>query len=163
MGSGFLGNDASFMLDFVVVALIAVVPLIVWSLLEVKVRRNYLRHRNLQLLLGIVLLVTVAAFEIDMRMQGGWLQIINKDPASPRRTPQEIETIRAFLYVHLIFAISTPVLWATTLILAFKRFASPPAPSAHSRLHSRLGWLSTADIVLTSVTGLAFYYVAFVR
>jgi len=53
-------------------------------------------------------------------------------------------------------------LWATTLTLALKRFPSPPAPAAHSRLHKMLGWMSTVDLVLTSFTGLMFYYMAFV-
>ena len=39
---------------------------------------------------------------------------------------------------------------------------NPPQPSTHSRLHKVLGWVSTLDLVLTSVTGLIFYYVAFV-
>jgi hypothetical protein len=29
-------------------------------------------------------------------------------------------------------------------------------------VHKTLGWLSTIDLVLTSFTGLMFYYVAFV-
>lgn len=163
MRNGFLGFDASFMLDFVVVALVAVVPVILWSLYVVKVQRNYALHRLLQIALGVILLVTVVAFEVDMRMQGGWERIINKDLASPRRSPDEIATIRQFLYVHLLFAISTPFLWGTTLALALKRFSAPPLPGPHSRLHKTLGWLSTVDLVLTSATGLAFYYIAFVR
>lgn len=163
MRHGFLGYDASFMLDFVVVALIGVVPVILWSLYAVKVRRHYGLHRTLQIMLGIILLITVAAFEVDMRLQGGWIAIINKPGLTPRRSLVEIEEIRRFLYVHLIFAVSTPVLWGTTLALALRRFPHPASPSGHSRLHRRLGWLSTADLMLTSVTGLAFYYVAFVR
>jgi hypothetical protein len=38
----------------------------------------------------------------------------------------------------------------------------PPAPCEHGRLHKRLGWLSAADITLTSVTGLLVYYYGFV-
>ena len=58
---------------------------------------------------------------------------------------------------------STPLIWTTTLVLAWRRFANPPQPGVHSRLHKTLGWISTLDLVLTSVTGLAFYYVAFMR
>jgi hypothetical protein len=53
-------------------------------------------------------------------------------------------------------------LWPITLGLAWKRFAHPPAPGAHSGLHKKLGWLSTVDITLTSITGLLFYNLAFV-
>jgi len=163
MQNGFLGFGASFMLDFVVVALIAVVPVVLWSLYAVRIQRNYAMHRTLQILLGAVLLVTVVAFEVDMRMQGGWQAIINKPGLTPRRSPDEIETIRKVLYFHLVFAISTPFLWGTALVLALKRFSRPPLPGAHSRLHRRLGWTATVDLVMTSLTGLVFYYFAFVR
>jgi uncharacterized membrane protein YozB (DUF420 family) len=66
------------------------------------------------------------------------------------------------LYVHLVFAISTVVLWVATISLATRRFPNPPEPGAHSRLHRRLGWLATLDITATSITGLMVYYFGFV-
>jgi hypothetical protein len=160
MAHGFLGYQSTFMLDFVVVALVLVVPLLVFSLYQVKVRRNYLAHRNLQLLLAGVLLVAVIAFEIDIRAHGGWEQIVGA--RTPALSPEQLATVRQTLYVHLMFAISTPVLWGITLVLAWKRFAKPPVPGGHSRLHKTLGWLSVVDLVLTSATGVLFYYRAFV-
>lgn len=163
MQNGFLGYNASFMLDVVVCALILVVPLILLSLYLVKVKRNYTAHRNLQLILAGVLLIAVSAFEIDLQIiHGGWLSIVNKAGEAPRLTGDALEFVRKVLWVHLVFAISTPFLWAATITLALRRFPSPPTPGAHSRLHSTLGWLSTLDIVMTSVTGLTFYYFAFV-
>ena len=163
MTSGFLGYDTTFMLDFVVCALVIVVPILVWSLYEVKVRRNYLRHRNLQLLLGVVLLVAVAAFEVDVQLvHGGWQQIVNKPGQPPRMTVDELSEVRRVLKIHLVFAVTTPLLWGTTLVLAWKRFEDPPTAGPHSGLHKKLGWLSTLDLVATSVTGLWFYYAAFV-
>lgn len=159
MTDGFLGFRASLMLDVVVCALVLVVPLLLYSLYVVKVRRNYTLHRNLQMLLGIVLGIAVIAFEIDMRMQGGWEQIVGKREIAS----DHFEQIRKMLYVHLVFAISTPFLWTATIVLALRRFANPPLPSPHSRLHKKLGWLATIDITLTSVTGLMFYYLAFVK
>jgi putative membrane protein len=162
MSNGFLGFDASFMLDFVVCALVLVVPVLACSIFAVKFRRNYVLHRNLQLALAVILLLAVSAFEIDMRMHGGWINIINKDPAQPRLTGDALETVRTALYIHMCFAITTPLLWGTTIFLALKRFPNPPQPGDHSRLHKTLGWLSTIDITMTSVTGLVFYYLAFV-
>lgn len=159
---GFLGFNASFMLDVIVCALILVVPTILFSLYVVKFRHNYVLHRNIQVLLGVVLLLTVVAFEIDTQLvHKGWQNIV-----AQRTTPltdEQFLFVRKVLWVHLVFAITTPFLWGTTLVLALKRFGSPPTPNAHSKLHSTLGWLSTVDIVMTSVTGLAFYYFAFVR
>ncbi len=159
---GFLGNDASFMLDFVVAALVLVVPVLLYSLFVVKVQHKYGLHRFLQVSLGITLLVAVSLFEIDMRLHGGWENIVNKDPAAPRLSEAQLAAVRQVLGIHLIFAISTPFLWAATLFLALKRFAKPPVPGAHSKLHKTLGWISVVDLVATSVTGLWFYYVAFV-
>lgn len=161
MKDGFLGYRTSFMLDFVVVALVLIVPILLYSLYAVKIRRQYTLHRNLQLFLGIVLLVAVGLFEYDLQhVQKGWENVVAKR-AIPL-TAEQLSSVRTILRIHLIFAISTPLLWATTITLALRRMPSPPAPCAHSKLHKLLGWSSTIDIVLTSVTGLVFYYFAFV-
>lgn len=161
MQDGFLGYRSSFMLDFVVVALVAVVPLVLFSLFVVKVQRNYLLHKRLQILIAAVLLIAVTAFEVDVQwLQGGWEKIVAK-----RETPltaEGMEQVRKILYIHLAFAVSTPLLWAVTLFAALRRFPSPPVPSSHSRLHKTLGWAATLDLVLTSATGLLFYYAAFI-
>src|SRR5690349_4668215 len=160
MSHGFLGYSSTFMLDFVVTALVLIVPALLASLYLVKVRKNYLAHRNLQLVLAAVLLAAVVAFEIDIRVRGGWRAIVGT--RTPALSDQQIEVVKQTLYVHLVFAISTPLLWGTTIALALKRMPKPPAPCAHSRLHKTLGWLSVIDLVLTSATGLLFYYRAFI-
>jgi putative membrane protein len=163
MQHGFLGYDTTFMLDFVVCALVVVVPILLLSLYQVKVRRNYLLHRNLQVLLGVVLLAAVLAFEVDVQLvHDGWENIVNKPGQPVRLTGDALANVRRILGIHLCFAITTPLLWGTTMVLAWRKFSRPPLPGPHSRLHSTLGWLSTLDLVATSVTGLWFYYVAFV-
>lgn len=161
MTDGFLGYKSSLMLDVVVVSLLLVVPLLIWSLYLVKVKRNYLTHRRLQTLLGVVLLVAVSAFEVDMRMQGGIDGILGKRTVS--LTPDQRGFFNGLLVVHLVFAVSTVLLWGTTLILAWNRTPRPPAPSLHSHLHKRLGWLSAIDITLTAITGLMVYYFGIIR
>ena len=163
MSQGFLGFDSSLMLDVVVCALVLVVPVIIFSLYQVKVKRHYALHATIQTVLGVVLLLVVVAFEVDMRLHGGWQNIVNKDPQAPRVVGEALSQVRTLLLVHLVFAVSTPLLWITTLGLAWRRFARPPEPGTHSRIHRTLGWLSTIDLVLTSITGLGFYYLAFVR
>ena len=163
MANGFLGNDASFMLDVVVCALVLVVPALLFSIYQVKFCKNYLLHRNLQVALGVVLLITVGAFEVDLQIvHGGWENVVNKNPEQPRITGDELNTVRRILQIHLVFAITTPLMWAWTIILAMKRMPSPPAPCEHSQLHKKLGWLSTIDITLTSITGLIWYSFAFI-
>ena len=157
MSHGFLGYQSTFMLDFVVSALVLIVPALLVSLFLVKVRRNYVAHRNLQVALAGVLFVAVVAFEVDVQfVHGGWEKIVGE------RTPEALNGVKQALRIHLLFAVSTPLLWAVTITLALRRMPNPPAPCAHSRLHKTLGWLSAIDLVLTSATGLIFYYRAFV-
>ncbi len=161
---GFLGYPTTFMLDFVVCALVLVVPLLLLSLWLVKFRRQYLAHKRLQIVLGVVLLAAVTAFEVDVQLvHGGWEKIVAKQNLEEAALAAKIASVRPWLLVHLVFAITTPFLWVATIVLALKRFGSNPAPGAHSKLHSLLGWASTIDITLTSVTGLLFYYVAFMK
>jgi putative membrane protein len=160
MSDGFLGYNATLMLDVVVCALVVVVPTLLFSLFAVKIRRNYRLHKALQITLGVVLLVVVGLFEIDMRIHGGIDGILAR--RSRLLSQADRDSFYVLLGVHLFFAVSTVVLWATTLALALKRMPDPPGPCEHSRLHKRLGWLSAVDITLTSVTGLMVYYYGFV-
>lgn len=164
MKDGFLGYQTSFMLDFVVCALIAIVPLLLFSLWNVKVGQRYQLHRKLQLLLGGVLLVAVSAFEVDLRfIQGGWENIVQKSSVDEAVLAERVAAAQPWMHFHLVFAISTPFLWVVTLGLALKRFDNPAQPGSHSKLHKILGWASTIDITMTAITGLVFYYVAFVN
>jgi hypothetical protein len=164
MQNGFLGYPTTFMLDFVVCALVLIVPMLLLSLWLVKVRRNFHAHMKLQLSLGVVLLLAVTAFEVDIQwIHGGWENIVAKQSLSDEALAAKIGDVRPWLMIHLVFAVSTPFLWITTIVLALKRFGRNPAPGPHSRLHSLLGWASTCDITMTSVTGLIFYYLAFIR
>jgi putative membrane protein len=159
---GFLGFDTSFMLDAVMVALLLIVPVLLWSVRLAR-RGRYQLHKQVQLALSGVLLVAVGAFEVDLQLlHGGWENVVNKIPESPRRTAQELETVRRVLWLHLLFAVTTPILWGITIVLALRRMPAPPGPCSHSRLHRNLGWASTIDLILTSATGFVFYYVAFV-
>ena len=74
MKDGFLGYHTSFMLDAVVVALVLVIPVLLFSLFYVKFRQHYVRHRNLQLTLAVLLLLAVFAFEFDLH----WIQKANQ-------------------------------------------------------------------------------------
>lgn len=159
MRDGFLGYPSSFMLDVVVCALVVIVPALVLSIYLVKFHRAYTWHRNLQVALGLVLLVAVGLFEIDMRLEGGVKGILAK--RSVPLTPDQLSFFYGVLWVHLVFAISTVFLWGTTLTLALRRMPNPPRPAEHSRLHKRLGWLSAIDITLTAITGLMVYYYGF--
>lgn len=160
MAQGFLGYPSTLMLDVVVCALVLVVPALLYSIYLVKYRRRYLLHRNLQVGLGAALLITVCLFEIDMRLHGGWRAILKNRPTP--LTEAQLTQVGQILAIHICFAVSAVVLWIVTLIHGLRNIPNPPAPSSHSGRHKTLGWLSTVTLALTSVTGLVFYYYAFV-
>ena len=66
------------------------------------------------------------------------------------------------LGVHLVFAVSTLLLWPITIVQALRRFPRPPGPSAYSPTHRAWARLAAASMFMTAVTGWVFYYLAFV-
>lgn len=154
--NGFLPTRATFMLDFVFVAMFAVLPVLAFSIRLVK-RRHYGWHKRLQIALALVLLVAVTAFEID-------LNLITKDwrplaEASPYYASRWVDWS---LWIHLCFAVPTPLLWIAVIVQALRKFPDPPAPNHYSRRHARWGWAATIGMTMTAVTGWVFYYLAFV-
>lgn len=154
---GFLGTRASFMLDFVFLAMFAVLPVLGYSVYLVKYQRRFDLHKKVQLALGAVLLIAVTLFEIDMRVNG-WEHLAKESPYFG----EGWSGVWISLYVHLVFAITTALLWIWVIVAAMRRFPKPPAPGIHSRQHILLARLAALDMVFTAVTGWIFYWLAFV-
>lgn len=149
------------MLDIVVLAMFAVVPVLLASVYLAKFRGKFMLHKQLQLGLAIVLGLAVAAFEVDMQFLTQWELRAEPSPyfeeANKWSCPAGIS-----LLIHLCFAIPTLVIWIGVVVAALRHFSHPPAPGAHSRSHAFWGMLGVGGMVLTSVTGWIFYYLAFV-
>lgn len=158
--SGFLGTRAPFMFDVVFTAMFLVLPAMVWAIREVRVKRNFARHRQIMTVLVSVLAVTVVAFEVDIRFFHPWQEYARESRFY--ETPWYSSTVGIVLIIHLCFAISTTILWAVVSVRAWRRFPRPPRPSEHSRFHVPWAWLAAIDMVLTAVTGWIFYWMAFV-
>ncbi len=152
---GFLGTRASFMLDFVFVAMLAVIPILGWSIYQVKFNRRYRLHKRVQLALAAVLLVAVTAFEIDIRLHG-WRERAVRSPGEA--VPQVVLTT---LWIHLFFAVTTSVLWVFVIVQALRKIPNPPGPSPYSAKHIFWSKLAAADLFMTALTGWAFYLLAF--
>ena len=161
MADGFLGTSASIMLDVVLCSLLLVIPLLAFSIYLVRWRKNYVWHKRVQVTLGLVLLVVVSLFEIDMRLQGGFWEMAKDSPYVAEDGDGWKFIFPGLLYVHLTFSISTVVLWAATLILALWQFPNPPHPSAFSPTHRAMAWIAVCDMVATAVTGVMVYYFGF--
>ncbi|MEQ8785990.1 MAG: DUF420 domain-containing protein [Pirellulaceae bacterium] len=157
---GFIpGSRGSLMLDVVFLAMFLIVPLMGVSIYLVKYRRRFALHKWLQIGMGVVLLVAVAAFEIDMRFFTEW-----EDMARPSRywVDDQWNTVWYSLAVHLCFAVPTPFLWIFVIVQALRKFPNPPRPNEYSPSH--IFWARTAaiEMTLTAVTGWVFYVLAFI-
>ncbi len=151
---GFLGTRASIMLDVVFAAMFVIVAAMVWAIQLAK-QGNYTLHKQVQLTLGIVLLVAVVLFEVDMRFLTDWR--IRAEPS-----PYYHSWVFPSLYVHLACAIPAALLWIYVITAALRQFGSPPKPGPHSRTHMTFAKLAALEMFLTAVTGWIFYYLAFV-
>jgi putative membrane protein len=154
---GFLGTRATLMLDVLVIAMLLVMLVLVWSVYQVKFRRRYQLHKWTQITLAAILLVTVVLFEIDIRLHGWTGRAAGQIDGEPAAA------VWYALYVHLIFAVTTVILWPIVIFLALRNFPNPPHPAKHSRIHVPLARLAAADMMLTAITGWTFYWLAFVR
>ncbi|MFV2068386.1 MAG: DUF420 domain-containing protein [Pirellulales bacterium] len=153
---GFLGTRAALMLDVAFLAMIGVIPIMGWSIFQVRVRRRYRLHKRVQLTVAALLLVTVGLFEIDVRIHG-W-----EARAAGTMGGAVADHVRMALYVHLVFAVTSALLWPYVVIQAIRRIPNPPGPCDYSRTHAFWGRLAAVDMTLTAVTGWVFYYLAFV-
>jgi putative membrane protein len=156
---GFLGTRASLMLDVVFLAMFVVLPALAFSIYLVKCRA-YDLHKKLQLLLGIVLLIAVVAFEIDMRLTG-WQARAEASPYFDS-TAKWSCLVGVSLLIHLSFAIPTALIWIYVIVQALRKFPSPVKPNAYSATHKFWAWLATFEMFMTAITGWVFYYLAFV-
>lgn len=158
---GFLGTRGSLMMDIVVLAMFAVVPVMAISIYLAKYHRLYRLHKRIQITLGAVLLVAVALFELDIQYISQWEQRAEPSPyfavAEQWSCPAGIS-----LVVHLTFAVPTAVLWVYVILAALRNFPSPPAPGPYSRRHIFWARLAAFEMVMTAVTGWTFYVLAFV-
>jgi len=152
---GFLGTRASLGMDVVLVGLLALLPVLAWSVHLVRHRRDYAGHRRLQLVIAGLLGAAIVVFEIDVRLVSDWRMRAAASPWWPAG-------VWAALAVHLVFAVSTFVLLVWVLVEALRRFPSPPAPNAHAPRHRLMARLAALDLVATAVTGSVFYWLAFV-
>ena len=155
----FLAPRGSLMLDVVFLAMLLVVPVLFWSIWQVRGRQRYSLHRQLQLLLAMVLTGTVLAFEIDMRFFTDWEA---EAADSPFYSAESWNGVWTALTVHLCFAVPTLVIWVMVVVRALRGFEKPPSPGKHSVSHKRWGRIAVVGMTGTAVSGWIFYWMAFV-
>lgn len=149
---GFLPTRGSVMLDFVFLAMLLILPVLKFSVMQARARRIAL-HRNLQVGTAIALLVAVVLFEVDMRFYTNWRLLAEPSPLYAWCVP--------LLAVHLLFAVPTPFLWGWVIYGALRNF-DRDFQGPYLAQHRLAGRIAAWMMYATGLTGILFYVVAFV-
>ncbi len=144
------------MLDFVALAMLGVTVVLAFSIYLIRVKKNPLLHRNIQIATAIVLTFALLAFEIDMRFITDWRALAEASPY------YQTGTVDRWLIIHLLFAIPTPFVWGFVIFMALKKFKTGFYQGSYNRAHRISGRFAAAFMFMTAVTGWIFYYVSFV-
>ena len=152
---GFLPWRGSLMLDIVFLAMFAIIPVLCISIALVKYGKKYTLHKRIQITLGCILGIAVLLFELEVRLFS-WRP---RATASPYYDDGWVDWS---LGIHLPFAISTALLWIYVLWWALRHIPTPPRPGGWSKRHKFWARLAALDMIATAVTGILFYFVAFI-
>ncbi len=151
---GFLGTRADLLMDIVILALVVVVPIVLYNW-QLARRGWYARHKALQISLAVLLGAVVGFFEFNLRQQGG----IFVATAASRYAGTG--TLNFWIYLHTFFAITTIVIWIGLIVVSLRRFPSPPLPGAFSARHRFWGRIGMVWMLVTGVTSIPVYVYGF--
>jgi len=151
---GFLGTRGDLLMDIVILALVAVVPIVFynWSLARTG---RYPLHKTMQIWLAVLLGAVVGLFEFNLRLQGGIFE------ATAASSYAGTGTLNFWIYFHTFFAITTIFIWIGLIVVSLRRFPNPPAPGAFSGRHRFWGRIGMIWMLVTGVTSIPVYIYGF--
>jgi hypothetical protein len=154
--NGFLGTRADMLMDIVMLSFIVILPILIWSWRLARSEKQYQKHRRVQLILAITLLIVVGIFEYDLSKSGGIFELTS---ASAYAGTTLLNTA---IYVHTLFAVVASIIWLGLIGLSLWRFGPNPEPGPFSRKHRAWGKAGMVTMVLAGLTSPPLYYLGFV-
>lgn len=152
---GLFSDRSLLILDLVMVAALAAVPLLVLAWRKARGGR-WATHRNLMLAITAVLAVAVVAVELALKASGGVFVMAEGS------TYDGTTLLAASLWIHVSFAGLVSLWWPALIALSLWRFARPPEPGSFSRIHKVGGYGGLILMALTGLTAAELYVVAFI-
>ena len=128
-------------------------PILAFSIYLVKSKKNYAAHKKLQIFISTILGVAILIFEVDVRLNG-WLHLA-------KESVYYDTFLWPLFYLHLTLAILTTLLWVIVFWRALKNFSVPVQPNEHSPFHKSWAPWASIGLFVTTLTGITFYYAAF--
>ena len=156
LANGFLPTRASWMLDFVAVAMLGLVVVLTISIYQIRSRKRAVLHRNIQITTAIILTIALVAFEVDVRFITAWRELAKFSPYYASGL------VDRWLMIHLVFAIPTPLVWGYVIVMGLRKFKTGFQQGRYNRTHRILGRVAAGFMFMTAITGWIFYFVAFV-
>lgn len=151
---GFLGTRGDLLMDVVIVALVAVVPIALYNWRLARSGR-YAEHKRMQIGLAVLLGIVVGLFEFNLRLQGGIFE------ATKASSYAGSATLNSWIWFHTLFAITTIFIWVGLIVASLRRFPKPPVPGAFSATHRRWGRIGMIWMLVTGLTSLPVYVYGF--
>lgn len=152
---GFLGSRASAPLDIAYLILLAIVPLFVWSLEVLLVRRKYGLHKRIQLALTPPFLVACGLLARGFLLEDWQARAV-------KAAGEVIAPVtRMTLVIHVAFLATSLAIWVVLLVAALRRIPNPPGPCDFGRTY--LFWIVLLGLqtFLAALTGWEFYMLAY--
>ncbi|MEE6188036.1 hypothetical protein PIECOFPK_01848 [Mycovorax composti] len=151
----FLGARCDILMDIVVISMFIILPLLWYSFKKVKVERNYKLHKNIQLIMFVILFFVVLLFEYDMQQNGGIFEMVKGS------SYEGTFFLNFTIYFHTFLSITTSIIWTVLIIASLIKFGKNPRPGKFSKTHRLWGKIGMWDMALTCITGLILYIYGF--
>ena len=137
-------------IDVLALSAIVSIPLAAASIVMARYLKNYRVHKSLQIFISVFLFICLCIFEFQVRTIGWQHQAYD--------SKFRYSLVYPTLIIHVIIAVSTVLIWTITLYSALKSPGSHSVPANHKRM----GRWAFVGLIATYLTGIAFYFIAFV-
>ncbi len=148
------GTRASLAVDFTyLMTLIA--PVASWVSFRLARSRREDLHRRIQIAVLVLCVISVLAFEVNIRVAGGSGAFLAQAPNDA------VGSARALLWAHISIAVITYGIWTYLAVVSSRRFRVS-LPGAFTKRHKRIGKLVFVGLWLTAASATGMYFLAFV-
>lgn len=144
--AGFFGTRAPLFMDLVTL-IVSLLPFIVALAITFAAKKRYALHSYLQIIIFAFSVIVLTYFEYGVRVGGGFAAFMEESGVS-------YDYALVVLVIHIIIAVITVLLWAIAIFRAKKLL--------QLGVHRKMGLVTFAGVVLTSLSGIWVYFLMFV-
>lgn len=99
------GARCDLLMDIVFLSMAIILPLLWYSMKQVKHNRNYALHKRIRIIMFLVLFFVVILFEYDMQQHGGIFEMVKGS------SYEGTFFLNFMIYFHTLLSITTSSIW----------------------------------------------------